>query len=262
MNLRLPAWPLVAALLFLAGCRALPPAPPAAVMAADELLTRLESRQRRVQSFQAKGRLTFLSPERNYSGTCLLNGRRPATLKAEVLDPLGRTLLSVAADDQEVQVLSFQEGKLFRGRATPQNLAVLIPPAVTLPQALRLLVGALPLSTGAPDRSDYDAGAGCYRLEWRTPGGAIQERLWVEARELYPVKEEWYGDAPEPRFTAELGDFGQQAPDLPGKITLKTDNPKRELRLVYKELRLNPPLTAADLTVEPPPGITVVPLGP
>lgn len=263
MNLRHLAWPLLAALLFLGGCRSLPPAaPPVAVISPSELLARLPSRQQHIQSFQGKGRLTFLSPERNYSGTCLLAGRLPAALKADVLDPLGRTLLSFSANREEVQVFSPHEGKLFRGQANPKNLAALIPPTVTLPQALHVLVGLLPLSTGAPDQCDYDAGAGQYRLEWRTPAGALQERLWVEAREFYPVRAEWFGDAAVPRFTAEMGDFGQLVPGLPGKITLKTGNPKMELRLVYREMRLNPPLTAADLTVEPPPGITVVPLGP
>jgi hypothetical protein len=33
-----------------------------------------------------------------------------------------------------------------------------------------------------------------------------------------------------------------------------------ELRLAYKELRLNPPLSPADLTLAPPPGVAVVQL--
>ena len=55
--------------LLLAGCRALPPAPPpAAVTSPEELLSRLAARTA-VRSFQAKGRITFLSPQQNYSGT-------------------------------------------------------------------------------------------------------------------------------------------------------------------------------------------------
>jgi len=34
-----------------------------------------------------------------------------------------------------------------------------------------------------------------------------------------------------------------------------------ELRLVYGELKLNPPLTPGDLTLTPPPGVAVAPLG-
>lgn len=263
MKLRV-LWPALIALLWLGGCRGLPPAPPPlAPVSGAEVISRLQSRQQNLQAFAAKGSLAFLSPEKNYSGTALLKGQFPTTLKVDVLDNiLGRTRLVFATNGAEVRVLSPGEGKLFYGPATPRNLAAFLPPAVSLPQALRLLVGDLPLSPGPPDRFAYDAAQGLYRLEWSVPGGALKERLWVAAPGLYPVKEEWFGAAPEPRFTAELADFGAQAPDLPGKITLKSAAPQMELRLTYRELRLNPALTAADLSLPTPPGVAQVPLAP
>ncbi|MBI4642186.1 MAG: hypothetical protein HY743_00235, partial [Deltaproteobacteria bacterium] len=61
--------------LSLWGCRSLPPpAPPVAVASGDELVARLQAGKPRVQSFEAKGRLTLLSPQRNYSGTSLIKG--------------------------------------------------------------------------------------------------------------------------------------------------------------------------------------------
>ncbi|MBM4300280.1 MAG: hypothetical protein FJ121_01935 [Deltaproteobacteria bacterium] len=261
MKLRTFSWLALVALLWSAGCRALPPAPPpVAVVSQEELLARLQARQERVQSFQAKGRITFLSPQQNYSGTAWLTGQLPASLKVDVLDFLGRTILSFATDGAEVKVLSPGENKLFQGPATPRNLAAFIPPTVSLPQALRLLVGALPLSQGPPQNFEYEAAAGRYRLEWRQ-GGALTERLWVAAQGLYPLQEEWFGGAPEPQFTAELANFGALAPDLPEKITLKTSTPKMEMRLVYRDLKLNPPLTPVELTLTPPPGVVQVPMG-
>lgn len=257
------AWPPLLAFLIvlgLTGCRALPPAPPpTAVASAEELLARLQNRERANASFQARGRITFLSPERNYSGTALIKAQRPENLRVDILDILGRSILSFASDGAQVQVLSPSEGKFFHGKATPQNLAAFIPPAVSLAQTLRLLAGALPLSQGPPVRFDYDPAAGRYLLEWRRDG-KLEERLWVAAQGLYPVKEEFFGGAGQPRFTAELADYGQAAPDLPGKITLKTEAPKLELRLAYSELRPNPTIPPADLTLTPPPGITVLQL--
>ncbi len=260
MNLRNFFWLLLVALLWSTGCRTLPPAPPpVAAISSQELLARLNARQQQVQSFQAKGRITFLSPKQNYSGKALLTGRLPASLKVNVLDPLGRTTLSFATDGSEVKVLSPGENKLFQGPATPGNLAAFIPPTVSLPQALRLLVGALPLSQGPPQNFEYEAATGRYRLEWRQ-GDALTERLWVTAQGLYPVQEEWFGGAPEPRFTAELANFGALAPDLPEKITLKTATPKMEMRLVYSDLKVNPSLSPTDLTLAVPPGVVQVPL--
>jgi hypothetical protein len=260
LNLRNFFWLLLVALLWSSGCRTLPPAPPVAAISPEALLSRLQARQEKIQSFQAKGRITFLSPQQNYSGTALLTGRLPASLKVDVLDFLGRTILSFATDGSEVKVLSPGENKLFQGPATPRNLAAFIPPSVSLPQALRLLVGALPLSQGPPQNFEYEAATGRYRLEWRQ-GGALTERLWVEAQGLYPVQEEWFGGDPEPRFTAELANFGALAPDLPEKITLKTVAPKMEMRLVYRDLKLNPSLTPADLTLAAPAGVVQAPLG-
>jgi hypothetical protein len=74
------------------------------------------------------------------------------------------------------------------------------------------------------------------------------------------VQEEYFLDQSQPRFTLKLADFGEAGPDLPGQIILQTETPKMELRLAYKELRLNPPLTPADLTLAPPPGVAVVQL--
>jgi hypothetical protein len=248
-------------LLLLGGCRALPLAPPPVTgISAEDLLARLRSRQQQVQTFQAKGRITFLSPKENYSGTALLAGHIPATLKVDILDFLGRTILSFATNGTEVKILSPRENKLFHGPATPGNLAALIPPTVSLPQTVRLLMGDLPFSSGPPDYFTFEAATGRYLLEWRQ-GSALTERLWVEAQGLNPVADEWFGGAALPRFSAELADFGALVPHLPGKITLKTTTPKIELRLVYSTLKVNPPLTAAALTLTAPPGIAEVPLG-
>jgi hypothetical protein len=180
----------------------------------------------------------------------------------DVLDLFGRTILSFATDGRQVQVLSPREGTLYRGPATPANLAAFIPPAVTLSQATRLLVGALPLSPENMERFEYEPARGQYRLAWRTVGGEFVERLEVAAQGLHPEEEAWYGGAPEPRFTARFSGFGLLAPNLPEKITLATAAPKAELRLTYSEIQLNPPFAPGDLTLQPPPGVTVVPLGP
>jgi len=253
------AW--LAALLALGGCAALPPAPPVAVVTPEDLLSRLQARQQQVRSFQARGRVTLLSPERNYAGTSgLFKGLAPTTLRVDLYDPLGRSLLNFLSDGHEVEVFFPREARLCRGQATPANLAALIPPAVTLHQALRLLVAAVPLSPEAPDRLDFETAQGQYLLEWRNPNGTTRERLWLEGQGLNPVKDDWLGEDGLLKFSVEWGDFGRLAPDLPGKIILRTFTPAAELRLTYSELKVNPALTAADLALEPPPGVTVVPL--
>lgn len=262
--MRLVALVCLMALLELVGCRALPPPapPPVAVSSAEEILARLKANQGAVQSFQAKGRLTLLSPQRNYSGTGVLKGQLPTTLRVDILDILGRSLLSFYSDGREVQVLSPQEGRLYRGPATPANLAALIPPGITLDQVVRLLVGDLPLSRTPPDDWRYDLEQDQYLLEWRHPDGSRRERLWVEARNFQAVKEEWFDDAGQPRFTIEFNEYGQLAPGRPRQVILRAFQPQAEMRLYYKEMQLNPPLSAAGLAVQRPEAVVEVPLKP
>jgi hypothetical protein len=99
-------------------------------------------------------------------------------------------------------------------------------------------------------------------LEWRRPDGSLQERLWVKGTGWSPSKDEWYGNSGRMLFSAEMTDYGAQAPDLPGQIILRTENPQAELRFVYREMQVNPTLAAADLELKAPPAMTAVPLGP
>ncbi len=247
--------PIIAFLVLLGlwGCRTLPPAPPPFIRSAPEVLARLQSRQESLQSFQARGRLTYLSPERNYSGTSLMKGILPATLRVDILDPLGRSVLNFYSDGREVQVLFPTQAKFFQAPATPQALAAFIPPGMTLPQTLRCLTGNLPLSPGQPESMQYEPEPGMYLMEWHTSNGARRERLWVDARELYPVKGEWYDDAGRLVFTIELKDYGALAPGRPQQIKVITRQPAVELRLAYRDMQVNQPLKAGDLQVPRPP---------
>jgi hypothetical protein len=254
---------LLAAVLALAGCATLPPpAPPGAALSASAVLERLRSRETQVHSFEAKGRLTFLSRERNYSGTGILLGYLPSTLRVDIRDFFGRTLLNFYSNGQEVRVLSLKEAKLYQGPATAGNLAAFIPPGVTLPQVVRLLMADLPLSPGPPNREQYEHAQGQYLMEWNYPDGQLKERLWVEGSHFNPLKDEWYDAAGRLRFSIEYRDFGLLAPHLPGQIILHTRQPEVELRLAYSKLQLNPPLKESDLMIKPAPEVAVVPLKP
>jgi hypothetical protein len=162
-----------------------PAAPPPTVTSPEELLSRLQSRHRQIRSFQGKGRITFLSPQQNYSGTALLQGILPATLRVDVLDFFGRTILSFYTNGDEVQVLSPREGKIFQGRATPRNLAAFIPPGHFC-WALRLLAGALPRGRGSALQYERTK---AYLMEWRgrrtmqkAGGGGVPGGSLVQSR--------------------------------------------------------------------------------
>ena len=246
----------------LVGCRTMPPTPKAPELSGDQILSRMKTRRGDLTAFSARGRLTLISPQQNATGTALIKGKLPQNLKVDLKGPLGRSILSFATDGYVVELLFPQEKKLFRGPATPNNLASFIPPGVKLYQALQLLVGDLPLSQGPPARVQFKPGERMYILEWLKSDGSLQERLWVVADEVQPRKEEWYEANGRLAFSAELGEFNRLAPGRPAQLKVLTSNPQVELRLAYQEFTPKISLTAADLVVPRPTGTAVLPLKP
>ncbi len=247
----------------LAGCRGILPRAkirPVSAASPEQVYTQLKARQGGLSAFAAKGRLTLISPGQNATGTALIKGKFPETLRVDVKDPLGRAALSFFTEGQTVEVLFPREGKLFKGPATPTNLASFIPPGVKVAQALKIMVGDLPLSQGPPTAVKPESAG--YLLEWQGTGGALQERLWVSAAAVQPTKEEWYGPDGKLVFTAEFGEWNQAAAGRPAQIKLITVSPQVDLRLTYREFTPNPTLTPADLAIPRPPGVTEQPLRP
>lgn len=263
-RLKLAGVLLLVLLAGLAGCRAaLKPAPPVPELSAAQILSRLKARPEALSTFAARGRLTLISPQQNATGTALIKARLAESLKVTLKDPLGRSALEFATDGQTVAILFPRENKLFRGPATSSNLAAFIPPGVTVAQALKLMTGDLPLSSGPPTSVQVEPGERLYVLEWRQSDGSLKERLRVDAGDIEPRKEEWYGPGGRLAFSAELGEFHEGSPGWPQQLKLVTSSPEPvELRLTYKDFTPNPSLNPGELDVSRPPGVAVLPLKP
>jgi len=247
----------------LAGCKALPPRVPVLPeRSAGEVYSLLKSRQPDVTTFQIRGRLTLISPKQNATGNAILKAKLPESLRVDLKDPLGRAVLSFATDGQTMELLFPREGKLFRGAATPTNLAAFIPPGVSLSQALSLLAGKVPLSPAPPEKLTVDSREGNYLLEWLKGDGSPRERLTVAGHDLRPCREEWYGDQGRLIFAAELEGFDPQGSGPAKRLRLLTQDPLVELRLAYQEFTPNISLTPQDLQVPRPPGVREFPLKP
>lgn len=246
-----------------AGCKALPPpVPPPPELTAGEVFSRLKARQQSLNSFAGRGRLTLISPQQSATGTALIKAKFPHSLRVDLKDPLGRAVLHFATDGQTVEILFPREGKLFRGPATPANLAAFIPPGVTIFQALSLLAGNLPLSPEPPAEMRFDPKEGLYVLQWRNGDGSPRELLKVAGRDLEPRQEEWYGDQGRLIFSAELEEFDAKTTGRPQRLRLVTQNPRVELRLAYHNFTPEAALHPEDLRVPRPPGVAEFPLKP
>ncbi len=244
-----------------ASCRTLPPPPPPPTLASPaEILAALRARQEGVKGFQAKARLTAIAPGRSYSGSGVVKALLPASLRVEVVDLFGRSLMSFACHEDRVEVLFPREGKLFTGPATPANLAAFIPPGLTLSQCVKLLAGNVPFSPGGPSAVQEGEGGRGLIMSWDNPNGSPRERLWL-AEGGQPQRQEWFGNDGKNPVHTEFADFSGPG-GRPKQVKVKTANPEAELRVAFGDLLLNPPLTPADFTLPRPAGVIEAPLSP
>ncbi|MDD3581838.1 MAG: DUF4292 domain-containing protein [Desulfobacca sp.] len=253
---------MVGILVWLAACARVPTIKPGVrpdIRSAQDLQARLQSRSQAIQSFEAKGQVTYISPEQKYNGTALLLGSKPQTLKVDVLNFWGQSALSLHTDGDEMQLLDYRQGKLFRGPVTSRNLEDFIPP-VKINELLEVLTGGLVLDQEGTASMTYLPEEDQYRLELVSEARPGPTVLWVKAQNLQIEAAQWSDIQGQQKFKAKFQDFDLQGQyPLPYQITLSTGDNQRQLRLRYRKLTINPPLTSETLSLVVPATVKRVP---
>lgn len=253
-------------LILVAACQRLPIAPPTMrpeIQSAQDLQARLRARARGIHTFKAKGRVTVVSPEKTYSGTALLLGQKPKTLRVEVLNFWGQSALSFFTDGRTMQILDYREGRLRRGPATPQNLALFVPPPVQIGELLQILTGSVPLPREGEARMTFVPEKDQYQLELTAREPETRVAIRVDAQNLRILAATWYEARGRVLYQVRFQDFDdQQRYPVPRRIILATGDNRAQLRLHYRELTLNPPLDPETLSLSVPSTVREVPLSP
>jgi hypothetical protein len=177
----------------------------------------------------------------------------------QTVDFFGNTLAVLATSGGALSLYDARARVLYRGPATPENLARLVPIALSPEELAAILCGAAPLLEGEATRAD--PGRGYVTLELRArdrteslrvgPGAAVERAaLRVSAAagpsgwDLEIAREEASGG----------GSF-------PSEVTLSTEAPEVRLRLTWQEAEWNAPVDAALFSPAAPRGARVVELG-
>ncbi len=248
-----------------AACARVPPTPPRerpAVTSAQDLISRLQDRAREVQSFTAKGRVTVLTPERRYNGSALITAVKPATLRVDVLSFFGQPLVTFYTDGQEVRLFAYTEGKVYRGPATSRNLALFIPPQVTVPEVIAFMSGSAPLKAAAEAQLAPEPEGNQYRVELGSPGAADRLTLWVGDQDLELRAVQWQDDRGQVLYRVEFQDFTLRGPTpQPQQVNLTSDAGDRRIRLHFLDFTPNPAQITGLLTLPTGEGLreTVLP---
>jgi outer membrane lipoprotein-sorting protein len=242
----------------LAACAPRTP-PPDLSLDPAELLAQVQAAQARVRSVRGDARIQIRSPDGSGTVSALVAAERPDRVYVHTVDFFGNTLAVLATAGGALSLYDARAGVLYRGPATPQNLARLIPVPLSPEDLAAILCGAAPLIDGVAERAE--PGRGFVTLELvageRTeslrvgPGAAVQRAALRVAGAAGPSG--W--------------DLAIARADAPGggtfaeEVTLSAESPEVRLRLAWQEAEWNAPIDAALFSPAPPRGVRIVDLG-
>jgi outer membrane biogenesis lipoprotein LolB len=179
--MRRAAIAVLATAVALAGCSvrrgAGPPAPVAAPVAAQALVSADAARRAALRSLRAWARLAYESPEESHKAKQLLVAARPDRLRLEIFSPFGAVFVLAAADGA---LAAYDRGAatLYRGAASADNLRRYTQIDVPVAGAVDILLGTPPIDAADPGIISLDDGAielwrgaadGGARVAWYSP---------------------------------------------------------------------------------------------
>ena len=249
----------LATALALAACHPRRP-PPDLSRDPGPLLAQVRAAQARVQrvsgearvKVEAKGMRTAVAVRE------FIAAEKPDRLHVEVLDFFGNVGAVLAASGGRFQLYDAKERVFYRGEATPENLARLVPLPLPAEDLVTILCGSAPLLERPVD---VEARGGVLVLsleeDGRTQEVRVGEKAAVERASVVSV--------PPHGARAYSLDFDAFRPltggRFPGEVRLRADDPRVRLDLRWgEEVEVNGELDGVRFTLDPPRGARVVDL--
>lgn len=221
---------------------------------AEELLARVNYAEAQIVSLKGDARLGVDSPQGKGSVTLFAAVTHPAYIHLEQLDFFGRPQGVLVTDGTRFGLYNSQDGKYYRGPASPANLGRFLPLVMPPAELASVLLGRAPRIPVDALAMRFDDRLQLFVLT--ITRGNVKQTLHVQPPSYRVVK-----STAENLNVYELA-FGELSPfggaTLPKTINLDAKSSKTALELVWKEVAVNeaPDMTLFEL--EPPEGVPVV----
>jgi hypothetical protein len=239
--------------------RRLPQAPPPSPsLSAQHFLAALEARRHALVALRGVARVEYQGVDERGSARQAVAVARPDRFRLEIFSPMG--LVSLTACDGKTLAAYFpRENTIYRGAATPLNLARYLRVVFSVQEAVSLLLGFPAVHTSITEaRVSFDKDRARYRLELFL-FNAGRQVLWFDDRTLLLAKSEEIAPDGSPLFTASFADYREiNGLWFPFEITFFDEQEKWQLALHYKRVELNPNLANNLFTLPSRPGIKEV----
>jgi outer membrane lipoprotein-sorting protein len=254
-------------LVFASGCtprqppRVLPPSP-----SAEHLLASLEARRQTLVALRGAARVEYQDAHERGSARQALVVARPDRFRLETFSPVGIAFLTTS-DGKTLAAYFPRENTIYRGAATPLNIARYLRVVLSVKEVVNLLLGFPPVlsqvegavhTSVAEARVSFAGDQGRYRLELSLSNVGKQV-LWFDNRTLLLAKSEDIAPDGSLLFTASFADYREiNSLRFPFEITFYNEQRKWRVTLHYERVELNPDLADNLFSLPSRPGVKEV----
>ncbi|RMF88025.1 MAG: DUF4292 domain-containing protein [Nitrospinota bacterium] len=264
--------PAVLALLFLNSCATLQAAKKAEererqfLQHPEQLVEQLHLLSTSIHTLRGIADVDIDTPQDSFHARTALVLRTPGFLRLEALSPFGQTALVFTADAQYLSLYAPNEGKFYRGMASPATFSLLLGLPLDLSTTTRILHGGVPL--GNPEPATLAVASPTsqqFRLQvYFSPARkALYQEIWIDKATLSPQRYLEYTPAGTLRLQIEYDRF--QSIDnlyLPLLVTIQLPPEAVTAQIEWLRLRPNVEVPADTFRIEPPPGVSIIWLSP
>lgn len=247
----------LAAALALGGC---PPRAPPPDLSLDpaELLAQVRAAQARVASVRGEARVRIETPEGSGTVPAFVAAMKPDRVYVQTVDFFGNTVSVLATAGGQLSLYDARARVLYRGAATPENLARLVPVPLSPADLAAILCGSAPLLEGEPVRAE--PGRGFVTLELASGPRRQVLRVGAGARVL-SASMAVSGDARREQDLTFRAFDALPGGTFPGEIGLSAPDPAVSMRLTWTDVEPGAALEEALFSPPVPRGARVVALG-
>lgn len=225
----------------------------------EQAVARLEQRQANVRSFVMQGSLSARTADGgSLSGDHVIYGAYPNRLRADVLGPFGQPVLRMIADGDKLSVLSFDENRIYLGRATRENVARFLGVSLSSDEIFTILSGSVPLLR-ADNQRELEPGQEAGTAVLRIIDGPSQviETVQFHFADYSVTQGRLRQQGGAYSYLCRFGDFLRAGPWRYPRVVEIESIDGRALSLENDDLRINQPVDGKVFEAPTPKGVEV-----
>lgn len=214
----------------------------------------IRERYRAVDGLVGEGRLSIDAPEGSGSLRMAVEVAKPSFVYLETVDILGTPRGTFATDGDTFGFYQPQGDIFYTGPASAEIMGRFLPVALSPEELSSTLLGQIPLLDTEDMRMVLEEKSGTYEIFLRQ--GRIQQRVVVATKDLRLISVETRGA---PAIDAFFEDHEEKIPGIPfpGSIRLEVRRAETEVKIRYRDIRLNQAVNPGAFELAPPPSARI-----